>query len=127
MRGKNIGLRAAAFIAIAALTMVSISGCGDKVQDDMGKETTQSEETSASAEDSLNAEALENEDQEKKSSGDGTDTEGAADGNCDTSARKVTPAAPRDKVSSVTKQDDLDLEEQIFVKKIDKRNIWKII
>ena len=119
MRGENIGLRAAAFIAIAALTMGSISGCGDKAQDDMGKETTQSEDNSASVEDSLNAEALENEDQEKKSSGDGTDTEGAADGNSDTSAGKVTPAAPRDKVSSVTKQDDLDLEEQIFVRKIE--------
>ena len=82
MRGKNIGLRAVAFVAIAALTMGSISGCGDKVQDDMGKEIAPSEDNF-------------------------------------TSDEKEAPAAPRDKVSSVTKQDDLDLEEQIFVRKIE--------
>ncbi len=101
----------------AALIMGSLSGCG--------KSGAVGDQSSIQA--SQEAAAAENADQGKETvaqdenGGDSSteSTQESEDNSKSTATEKITPATPRDKVSSVTAQDDLDLTQEIFVKKIE--------
>ena len=108
--------------ALIGTTLIagSLFGCG-KSQADGNQSTGQTaqsdlEETN-DTKDGQNSEAV-------ASENDAADTEAAkesGDANSSDSGtiEKITPATPRDKVDSVTPQDDLDLSQEIFVKKIE--------
>jgi len=118
---KNIGLRAAALVTALVLTAGSISGCGDKAQDEATKETTQNADDLGSGESATkdgNTESATNDGSTDSSDGSGLE-ENAANSESEESTGKAASAAPKEKVDSVTPQDDLDLEEKIYVKKIE--------
>ena len=118
---KNIGLRVAALVAAAALTAGSISGCGDKAQDEAAKETTQNADDLGSGESATNdgnTESATNDGSTDSSDGSGLE-ENAANSESEESTGKAASIAPKEKVDSITPQDDLDLEEKIYVKKIE--------
>ncbi len=116
-----------AFLGIT-LTVASVFGCGSDVSDnhnlgispqveekeDQKTSSEQSAADSTSSTDDGNT-SVDN-DKNNAAQDDSTDNLNSAD---KSNAEKVTPAEPRDKVSSVTPQDDLDLTQDIFVKKID--------
>ncbi|MCR5556864.1 MAG: glycosyl hydrolase 53 family protein [Butyrivibrio sp.] len=100
----------------ATMAMGSIYGCGNGAAgSETGTVPATQEETSGntttdSAESGTNSAGDSAATEETGKSGDDNDAE---------QQEKVTPAAPRDKVSSVTPQDGLDLAQDIFIKKIE--------